>query len=174
MIARFIPAISSGSWIPHRIRMSWPNGPHHYVMREGRKGSASPISPTLPRNHHRIGVLSNPEPGTIVETSKETTLDLQIQFPRGFPRGSVHPTVTSILSGASLDAEARVLVELSKKSSGEFGLTVREDLITMRVKNPLIDCYYGFTWLPPKPDAYARWVGRFLANGRGRAAKFVS
>jgi hypothetical protein len=173
MIARFIPPISATPWIPHKLLVSWPSGPHHYFMQQGPKGSESPTAHVLQRNRHIIGVLSNPAPGTIVETSEDTILDVRVHFPRGFPRGPVRPRVTTILLGESLDAEAKALVALSKKSRGALGLTVHRDLVTMRVKNPLIDCFYGFTWAPPKADAYARWVERLRTNGRGRVANFV-
>jgi hypothetical protein len=174
MIARFIPAIPAGPWIPHRLLLSFACRPRFYAMQQGSESPAEPPSSRIPRNRHEIGVLSNPEPGTIVETSKETILDLRVHFPRGFPRGPIHPRVAAIPSSRALDREARSLVELSKKTRGALGLAVYDDLVTVRVKNPLIDCFYGFTWTPPKADAYAGWVHRLVAKGRGRATKFVS
>lgn len=174
MIARFIPAIPAGPWVPHRLLLSFPSKPSYYTMQRGPEGRPRPPSAKLQRNRHEIGVLSNPEPGTIVETSKETILDLRVHFPRGFPRGPIHPRVAAIPSGRSLETEAGALVELSKKSGGAWGLYALDDLVTLRVKNPLVDCFYGFTWAPPKADAYAGWVDSLVSNRRDRAAKFMS
>lgn len=174
MVARFIPAIPAGPWVPHRLLVSLPFGPRYYVMQRTVEDSTHPASPKFLRNRHSVGVLSNPEPGTVVETSRETTLDMRVHFPRGFPRGRIRPRVASILSGKSLDVEARALFQLSKKSRGSLGLTVDDNLVTLRVKNPLIDCFYGFTWVPPKAETYTKWVDRLFANGRGHGAKLVS
>ena len=157
LVARIIPPIPPGPWIPHRLLVSFQLGPRFYIMQRAFDDSGLPAPERVPRNRHSIGILSNPELGTIVEASKETTIDMRVHFPRGFPRGAIHPKVEAIVSGESLIAEARALVELSKKSGGAMGLTVHGDLVTLRVKNPRIDCFYGFTWVPPSAGAYAKW-----------------
>lgn len=174
LVARFTPAIPTGPWVPHRLVVSLPFNPHYYAMQRTAEAPARRSSPLFPQNRHTLGVLSNPEPGTIVETSKDTILDMRVHFPRGFPRGAIHPRVAAILSGKIMIAEARALVKLSKETRGALGLTVHDDLVTLRIKNPLIDCFYGFTWVPPKDGTYTKWVHRLLASGRGHATKFVS
>lgn len=167
VVARVVPAITAGSWTPHRFLLSLPLGPGTYVMHREPTSSVPPASPRFPRNRHGLGVLSNPEPGAIVETSKETVLNLRVYFPRGFPRGPVSARVTTIAVGRSLGASASSMVQLSRQSGGAFGLTVYDDMVSMRIKNPLIDCFYGFTWVPPKIGAFTDWIGGLLSNGRG-------
>ncbi len=167
---RFDPPIPESPRVSQRLLLSYRVGSGFYSMQQSGAGSRPSAPPRAPRNSHAMGVLSNPDIGTLMEANEKTSITLRIHFPRDFPHGPVRPEVVSILSEKRLDRETEALRELSKKSGGTLGLTVHPDLVTMSIENPVVDCYYGFTWVPAKADVVARWTRRHEREQSGHGA----
>lgn len=165
---RFESPIRESPRLSHRVLVSYRLGPGFYSMQQPGAGSPPPVPSRPPRNLHSMGVLSNPDVGVFMEADEKTTISLRIHFPSGFPRGRVCPEVASIQSDKKLDHETESLRALSKKSGGSLGVQVRRDLVTMSIENPVIDCYYGFSWAPARAEAVTRWARRPLEETVGR------
>ena len=167
---RFEPPIRESPRLTHRVLVSYRLGPGFYTMQQPGAGSVPPAPTRPPRNIHSMGVLSNPDIGVFMEADEKTTISLRIHYPSGFPRGRVRPEVASIQSDKKLDHETESLRVLSKKSGGSLGVQVRRDLVTMSIENPVIHCYYGFTWAPARAEAVAPWARQPLEKAAGRGA----
>ncbi len=162
IVTQFTPPIPAGPWSSHRVSVSFHLGAGYYPMKRSEPGPRSRPGSTPPSNLHAIGVLTKPDLGVLYEVSDDTVLDMQVHFPSGFPRGPVEPRITFLQSNQVLEDDARKLLDLSRKSKGRLGLTARDDLVTLRVKGPTIDCSYGFSWTPPLASSYSRWIRRHL------------
>lgn len=167
---RLEPPIRESPRLTYRVLVSYRLRPGFYTMQQPGAGSPPPAPTWPPRNSHSLGVLSNPDIGVFMEADEKTTISLRVHFPSGFPRGRVRPEVASIQSDEKLDHETESLRVLSKKSGGSLGVQVRRDLVTMRIENPVIDCYYGFTWAPARAKAVAHWARQPLERAAGRGA----
>lgn len=159
IVAHFVPPILAARSVTHRLRLSFRLRAQYYLMKQQPDDDSRPRSATIPRpNLHAIGVMTKPDLGVLVEASDETVLDLRVYFPSGFPRGQILPDMSYMLSDESLKGGARKLLDLSRRSKGRLGLTIRDGLVTVQIKNPTVDCFYGFTWIPPTASSYAHWI----------------